>query len=140
PTEAVLERVDLDAAPVFTARTSAAEYMAAVDRAQAFVDAGEVAQVVISQRFDTTVTASPLDVYRVLRTLNPSPYMYLLNLQDLQGAHYHVVGSSPEALVRISGGRARTHPIAGSRPRGETPERDTALAAELLADPKERAE
>lgn len=140
PTEAVLERVDLDAAPVFTARTSAAEYMAAVDRAQAFVDAGEVAQVVLSQRFDTTVTASPLDVYRVLRTLNPSPYMYLLNLQDLQGAHYHVVGSSPEALVRISGGRARTHPIAGSRPRGETPERDAALAAELLADPKERAE
>lgn len=140
PTEAVLERLDVDAAPAFTARTSAAEYMAAVDRAKAHVDAGEVAQVVISQRFDTEVTASPLDVYRVLRTLNPSPYMYLLNLQDLQGRGYHVVGSSPEALVRISAGRVRTHPIAGSRPRGETPERDSALAVELLADPKERAE
>lgn len=140
PTDAVIERADFAALPDVRPRTSAADYMAAVDRAKAYVDAGEVLQVVISQRFDTTVTASPLDVYRVLRTLNPSPYMYLLNLEDVRGTAYHVVGSSPEALVKIANGRALTHPIAGSRPRGETPERDNEFATELLADPKERAE
>lgn len=140
PTEAVIERADFAALPDLHPRTSAADYMAAVDRAKGHIDDGEVLQVVISQRFDTTVTASPLDVYRVLRTLNPSPYMYLLNLQDVSGADYHVVGSSPEALVKIADGRVLTHPIAGSRPRGETPERDNEFATELLADPKERAE
>ena len=79
--------------------------------------------------------ADPLDVYRVLRATNPSPYMYLLRFDG-----FDVVGSSPEALVKVTGGRAMLHPIAGTRWRGATPEEDAALAAELLADPKERAE
>ena len=82
--------------------------------------------------------ADALDVYRVLRATNPSPYMYLLPA-DLDGG-FDVVGSSPEALVKVTGGRAITHPIAGTRPRGKTPEEDAALAEDLLADPKERAE
>jgi anthranilate synthase component 1 len=89
----------------------------------------------VSQRFETDTTADPLDVYRALRTSNPSPYMYLLRFGDLD-----VVGSSPEALVKVEDGRALMHPIAGTRPRGATPEEDAAYAAELLGDPKERAE
>jgi anthranilate synthase component 1 len=107
----------------------------AVTRATEEIRAGECFQVVVSQRFDRPTTASALDIYRVLRTLNPSPYMYLLRFDG-----HDVVGSSPEALVTVSGGRARIHPIAGTRWRGATPEEDAALAAELLADPKERSE
>jgi anthranilate synthase component 1 len=95
---------------------------------------------VISQRFDHELRATPLEVYRVLRALNPSPYMYLLALETPAGAPYAIVGSSPEALVKVQRGRVFTHPIAGSRPRGDTPERDLELAEELLADPKEQAE
>ena len=84
--------------------------------------------------------ADPLDVYRALRASNPSPYMYLFRLPHPDGSSYAVVGSSPEALVRVTGERAITHPIAGSRPRGKTPEDDVRLAEELLADPKERSE
>ena len=113
----------------------AAGYTAAVDLAKEQIRAGEAFQVVLSQRFETPTTADALDVYRVLRVLNPSPYMYLLRFDDLD-----VVGSSPEALVKVTGGRALLHPIAGTRPRGSTPEADAALGAELLADPKERAE
>jgi anthranilate synthase component 1 len=79
-------------------------------------------------------------VYRVLRTLNPSPYMYLLSLADPDGEEYVIVGSSPEALVKVEQGRVYSHPIAGSRPRGATPERDADLATELRADEKEQAE
>lgn len=123
-----------------TARSSRAEYMAVVDRAKEYVRCGDVFQVVISQRFDTPVTADALDVYRVLRALNPSPYMYLFSLETADGVPYHVVGSSPEALVKVTDGRALSHPIAGSRPRGATPAEDTAYERELVADAKERAE
>jgi anthranilate synthase component 1 len=95
---------------------------------------------VISQRFELDSEASPVDVYRVLRALNPSPYMYLLALERPDGGPYAVVGSSPEALVKVSEGRVYTHPIAGSKPRGATPEEDAELAETLAVDPKERAE
>ncbi|MBO0514566.1 anthranilate synthase component I [Streptomyces beijiangensis] len=99
------------------------------------IRAGEAFQVVPSQRFETPCTASALDVYRVLRATNPSPYMYLFRFDG-----FDVVGSSPEALVKVEDGRAMVHPIAGTRHRGATPQEDQALADELLADPKERAE
>jgi anthranilate synthase component 1 len=110
-----------------------------VDSAKEFVRAGDVFQVVISQRFDIELKASALDVYRVLRALNPSPYMYLLNFVDSNGA-YSVVGSSPEALVSVVGGKAVTHPIAGSRPRGVDAESDAELERSLLIDAKEKSE
>jgi anthranilate synthase component I len=90
---------------------------------------------VVSQRFEVDTTADALDIYRVLRLTNPSPYMYLLRLDG-----FDIVGSSPEALVTVKDGVAVTHPIAGSKPRGTTPAEDAALESELLADPKERAE
>ena len=110
-------------------------YQPAVEIAREHIRAGDVFQVVLSQRFQTASTASPLDVYRVLRVLNPSPYMYLLQYDG-----FSVVGSSPEALVKVSQGRAMVHPIAGTRPRGATPADDAALAAALLGDSKERSE
>ena len=140
PTQAWLAEVDLSIAPTPIPRTDPADYLAAIDRSKQFIHDGDVFQVVISQRFDHEVTAEPIDVYRVLRTLNPSPYMYLLTLVDTAGEPYSVVGASPEALVKVSGDRVYMHPIAGSRPRGDTPERDLELAEELLADRKEQAE
>ena len=112
-----------------------APYRAAVEEVKERIRAGEAFQVVPSQRFEAPCPASALDVYRVLRTTNPSPYMYLFRFEG-----FDVVGSSPEALVKVEDGRAMVHPIAGTRHRGATPEEDAALAAELLADPKERAE
>lgn len=126
---------DCDAEPDVVSRTPRGDYLKAVDRGKEYIRAGDCYQVVPSQRFEMDTSASPLDVYRVLRSTNPSPYMYLLNFGDHQ-----VVGSSPEAHVKVSRGRARLHPIAGTRPRGATPEEDAELASELLADPKERAE
>src|SRR6185312_6096559 len=116
-------------------RTPAGQYQPAVKAALDAVRAGEVFQVQIGQRFETRTDADALDIYRVLRTLNPSPYMYLLRLDG-----FDIVGSSPEALVTVTGGRAVLHPIAGTRKRGDTPERDAELAAELVSDVKERAE
>jgi anthranilate synthase component I len=116
-------------------RTPAGQYQPAVKAALDAVRAGEVFQVQIGQRFEAHTDADALDVYRVLRTLNPSPYMYLLRLDG-----FDIVGSSPEALVTVTGGRAVLHPIAGTRKRGDTPERDAELAAELVSDVKERAE
>jgi anthranilate synthase component I len=116
-------------------RTSSEQYMSWVERAREYIRAGDIFQVVPSQRFETTTTVSALDIYRVLRARNPSPYLYLLRFDG-----FDVVGSSPEAHVTVMDGRATMHPIAGSRPRGATPEDDNALAAEMLADPKERAE
>ncbi|SHL82629.1 anthranilate synthase component I [Actinacidiphila paucisporea] len=110
-------------------------YTDAVKDIKERIHAGEAFQVVLSQEMTTECTASALDVYRVLRTTNPSPYMYLLRFDG-----FDVVGSSPEALVKVADGRAMVHPIAGTRPRGATPQADAALAEELLADPKERAE
>ncbi|MEU0987053.1 anthranilate synthase component I [Streptomyces sp. NPDC005953] len=121
--------------PVFTAEWGGKDYQDAVEDIKERIRAGEAFQVVPSQRFETPCTASALDVYRVLRATNPSPYMYLIRFED-----FDVVGSSPEALVKVEDGHAMLHPIAGTRPRGATPQEDQALADELLADPKERAE
>lgn len=134
-----LAEVNLDSEPSFKRRVSDSEFKALVDIAKEHVVAGDVFQVVISQRFDIDVSASALDTYRMLRALNPSPYMYLLNFFDEQG-DFAVVGSSPEALVRVQSGKAVLHPIAGSRPRGRTTEEDISLAQELANDAKEKAE
>jgi len=135
PTPPGVAVLDGSAEPPGTRRTSARDYRAAVAQAQEAIRAGEAFQVVLSQRFEATTRANALDVYRVLRLSNPSPYMYLLRLDG-----FDVVGSSPEALVKVEGSRALVRPIAGTRRRGATPEEDASLAAELLADPKERAE
>ncbi|EMF23238.1 anthranilate synthase component I [Streptomyces gancidicus BKS 13-15] len=121
--------------PGYTARWGGPDFQAAVEDVKERIRAGEAFQVVPSQRFETPCTASALDVYRVLRATNPSPYMYLFRLDG-----FDVVGSSPEALVKVEDGQAMVHPIAGTRHRGATPQEDQALAEELLADPKERAE
>jgi anthranilate synthase component I len=110
-------------------------YMQAVARAKQYIVDGDVMQVVLSQRMSIPYSAEPLDLYRSLRSLNPSPYMYFLNLDD-----HHVVGSSPEILVRLEDDEVTVRPIAGTRPRGATPSEDVALEKELLADPKELAE
>ncbi len=117
-------------------------YVDLVEAGKEDIRAGEVFQVVLSQRFSVPCAADALDVYRALRAGNPSPYMYLFRFPgESEGSvGFDVVGSSPEALVRVTGRRAITHPIAGSRPRGKSPEHDVALAEELLADPKERSE
>ena len=120
--------------PIRRQRTSA-DYQGAVAEAVEAVKAGEAFQIVVSQRFEVDTTADALEIYRVLRLTNPSPYMYLLRLDG-----FDIVGSSPEALVTVTNGLAVTHPIAGSKPRGDTPAQDAAYEAELLADPKERAE
>ena len=126
-----------DAAPdaVVRRQRTPAEYQAAVAAAIEEIKAGEAFQIVPSQRFETDCPADALDVYRVLRRRNPSPYLYLLRLDG-----FAIVGSSPEALVQVSGGRATTHPIAGTRPRGATAASDAALEADLLSDAKEAAE
>lgn len=123
-----------------TGRTARADFLASIASSHNYIREGDVFQVVISQRFETAVSASCIDVYRMLRALNPSPYMYLLALESPDGQPFEVVGSSPEALVKVDNGRVFSHPIAGSRPRGETPEQDSQLAEGLLADEKERAE
>ncbi|MCI4567602.1 anthranilate synthase component I [Lysobacter sp. CFH 32150] len=110
-------------------------FIAAVEKSKELIRAGDIFQVVLSQRLSVPFQARPVDVYRALRALNPSPYMYFLDVGDTQ-----VVGSSPEILVRLQDGEITVRPIAGTRPRGQTPEEDAALEAELLADPKERAE
>ncbi|MFD5497238.1 anthranilate synthase component I [Streptomyces sp. NPDC127091] len=126
--------------PDHTALWGGPDFRAAVEDIKERIRAGEAFQVVPSQRFETPCTASALDVYRVLRATNPSPYMYLFRFPHGDGEAFDVVGSSPEALVKIDDGQAMVHPIAGTRPRGATPQEDQALAEELLADPKERAE
>jgi anthranilate synthase component 1 len=111
------------------------DYLAAVRRAQRYIRAGDIYQVVLSQRFQTRIQAEPFSIYRALRIVNPSPYMYLLNLGDLQ-----VVGSSPEMLVKVQGRDAFYRPIAGTRPRGATEEEDRRLEHQLRTSVKERAE
>ncbi|GAB3188509.1 anthranilate synthase component I [Nesterenkonia suensis] len=116
------------------------EYLATLGKAkQAIVD-GEVFQIVVSRRFEVATDVDALAVYRMLRLLNPSPYMYLLHFETPDGDPYQVVGASPEALVTVEDGTVVTHPIAGTRPRGDTPAEDQRLAEDLLADEKERAE
>ncbi|NEE03159.1 anthranilate synthase component I [Phytoactinopolyspora halotolerans] len=132
-----------DILPEHRSRTPKDEFLASVERAREEIYAGEAFQIVVSQRFEAEAHADALDVYRVLRRDNPSPYMYLIRFPGANGdgeGAFAVVGSSPEALVKVEGDRVMTHPIAGTRWRGETPEADASLAAELLEDPKERAE
>ena len=112
-----------------------AAYMAAVERAKRYIFDGDIMQVVPSQRMSKRFRTAPIALYRALRTINPSPYMFYF---DFGG--FHVVGASPEILVRLEGDAVTLRPIAGTRRRGKTPEEDAALAAELLADAKERAE
>jgi anthranilate synthase component 1 len=135
-----LATIDIEAALTPSFRTKKQDFLDSVVTSKKHIVAGDVFQVVISQRFDVPNEADPIDVYRVLRSLNPSPYMYLLCHENAGGDPLHVVGSSPEALFKVQSGRVYTKPIAGSRPRGETPEADIALGEDLLADQKERAE
>jgi anthranilate synthase component 1 len=111
------------------------QFLRAVEQAREYIIAGDAIQIVLSQRLSVPTQACPFEVYRALRTINPSPYMYYLHLDDA-----HIVGSSPEMLVRVEDGTVTTHPIAGTRPRGRDAEEDAALEAELRADEKERAE
>ena len=110
-------------------------FIDAVKRCKDYIAAGDAFQVVLSQRLSVPFRARPVDVYRALRALNPSPYMYFFDFGDMQ-----VVGSSPEILVKQTDGHVTVRPLAGTRPRGRTHEEDLQLEAELLADPKERAE
>ena len=126
--------------PELRFRTPKEVYENAVEATRKHIIDGDVFQTVISQRLDIDSPADPFDVYRVLRTLNPSPYMYFMALTDAEGRDFNVIGSSPETLIKVDDGHAMTFPIAGSRPRGKTPEEDAKLAKELLADPKERSE
>ena len=128
------ERVVL-AEPTLTPTLSPAQYEAMVLKAKDYIAAGDIFQVVLAQRFTCPFPLPPLALYRALRRVNPSPFLYLL---DLPG--FGVVGSSPEILVRVRDGQVTIRPIAGTRPRGKTPEEDRAAHASLLADPKERAE
>jgi len=119
-----------------TSNTTEFEYHGMVARAQEYIRAGDIFQIVPSQRFETAFAGDALDLYRALRFVNPSPYMFCIRCPD----GYSLVGSSPEVHVRLTGKLVEIRPIAGTRRRGETPEADAANAQELLADPKERAE
>jgi anthranilate synthase component 1 len=119
----------------FESNVTKEKFFANVLKAKEYITAGDIIQVVGSQRFSTPVKASPIDVYRAVRSVNPSPYMFLLELDG-----FSLVGASPEIHVRCEDGRVEIRPIAGTRHRGKTPEEDATLEKELLADPKERAE
>lgn len=110
-------------------------FEAMVRKGKEYIEAGDIIQVVLSQRFTAPVPAAPLDLYRALRLVNPSPYTFFLKFGD-----HHLIGSSPEVLVRLTGSKAETRPIAGTRPRGATEQEDRELADDLLRDEKERAE
>ena len=139
---------DQSAKPEITTETASADYQKAVEIAKEKIRAGDAFQIVLSQRFSTPCTSSALDVYRILRTSNPSPYMFLIRVPKTTAAGvalsdevaFDLVGSSPEALVKLTDGKALLHPIAGTRPRGKDAAEDEKLASELLADQKERAE
>ncbi len=141
PLSSPLGMLDREALPNAARLTAETDYLAGVERSKQYIVDGDIFQVVLSQRFDQECTADPLDVYRVLRHLNPSPYLYLLQLEDATGRPFAVVGSSPEALVTVQeSGHVMTHPIAGSRPRGASVDEDQQFERDLLADEKERAE
>lgn len=123
------------AAPTVSSNTTQPQYESTVDRIKEYIYAGDIIQAVPSQRLARPTTASAFDIYRALRGLNPSPYMYFLSLDG-----FHIVGASPELLVRVEDGLVYNFPLAGTRPRGATPAADQALAAELQSDEKERAE
>lgn len=125
------QEIDLDWKSNFTQQ----EFESAVERCKEYIQAGDIFQVVFSQRLELETTARPLDIYRTLRVVNPSPFMFLLELPETT-----LVGSSPEIMVRVEEGKTTIRPLAGTRRRGATEEEDQRLAEELLADPKERAE
>lgn len=139
PAKTFVAEIDFAAIGNATSLSTQEEFLVSVELAKEHVKKGDVFQVVLSQRFDQRLDASPLDCYRVLRSINPSPYMYLLNMSDGSGA-FSVVGSSPEALVTVAGETVTMHPIAGSRPRGKSAEEDNAFADGLIEDAKETAE
>ncbi len=122
--------------PVLDTGMPVASFLGAVERAKEYIRAGDIFQVVLSRRFSAEIPGvDPLDIYRALRTVNPSPYMFFLDFEGVK-----VIGTSPELLVRLEGREVETRPLAGTRPRGATDEEDVALEAALLADEKERAE
>jgi anthranilate synthase component 1 len=124
-----------------TSNRTLEEYTEAVRQAKEYIAAGDIFQVVLSQRFSRKTSAEPFGIYRALRRLNPSPYMSFFDFADLAGEEpLYLIGASPEMHVRLEGHRAAIRPIAGTRPRGADPAADLALERELLADPKERAE
>jgi anthranilate synthase component 1 len=128
---------DVDPAAVAVPRsnTPKADYLRMIGRARDHIAAGDIFQVVLSQRFEAPFPRAPFELYRALRRLNPSPFLFFLDFDE-----FALVGSSPEILVRVRDGEVTIRPIAGTRPRGANPEEDAALERELLADPKERAE
>src|SRR5207249_11080815 len=119
----------------FTSTMDEDGFSDAVRRAKEYIAAGDAYQIVVARRLDRELRADPFTVYRALRTINPSPYLFFLRLGKTS-----IVGSSPEVLVRLEDGRVEERPIAGTHPRGRTEEDDARLAAEMAADPKERAE
>jgi anthranilate synthase component 1 len=134
----ILSSADGDPGPLVvppSSNTTPAEYAAMVLRAKDYISAGDIFQVVLSQRFEAPFPLPPFSFYRALRRVNPAPFLYFLDFGD-----FSVAGSSPEILVRVRDGIVTVRPIAGTRPRGATPHEDKALEEELLADPKERAE
>ena len=136
PVERVLIDMHTELEPLEPkSNTTKDEFMGMVDKVKEYVRAGDVIQTVISQRFEIENEADSLDVYRALRSINPSPYMFCLDMGESA-----IVGTSPEIHVRCEDKKVEVRPIAGTRPRGKTPEEDLALEKELLADPKERAE
>lgn len=146
--ESPVDTYDSSVTPVIERETTTEKYVASVEIAKERIRAGDAFQIVLSQRFSTECSASALDVYRVLRESNPSPYMFLIRVPHTTAPNqaisaevaFDLVGSSPEALVKLTDGLAMVHPIAGTRRRGVTPEEDAELAAELMDDKKELAE
>ena len=135
PSGARLGAVGQSAEVPLTAETTRDEFLASVRQAKEYIEAGDIFQVVLSQRFSAPYAGDGLDLYRVLRAVNPSPYMFYLRTRDVT-----LVGSSPEPLVRVEGDSVLTRPLAGTRPRGADLAEDGRLRADLLADEKERAE
>jgi anthranilate synthase component I len=140
PAPSTVAVYDLADDPQPTPTVDPETFQLAVKEAVVDIVDGEAFQIVVSQRFDQDVAAHPLDVYRVLRRLNPSPYMILVRTTDADGRPLDIVGASPESLVTVEDGRVTSHPIAGSRPRGHDAADDERLARDLAGDPKENAE
>src|SRR5581483_7368296 len=126
---------EIDLGVAVVSNTPRERYLEMVRKAKDYIAAGDIFQVVLSQRFEAPFTLPPFALYRALRRANPSPYLYFLDFGS-----FALAGSSPEILVRVRAGEVTIRPIAGTRPRGESPDDDRRLTAELLADPKERAE
>jgi anthranilate synthase component 1 len=135
PLDSKRSKTTKKAAKPATSNMSQAEYEAIVAKAKEHIVAGDIIQAVLSQRVSKRTSAHPFDIYRSLRSINPSPYMYYLKLNDC-----HIIGTSPELLVRVENGVVATHPIAGTRPRGVDPEQDSIFEEELKTDIKEQAE